>query len=497
MAANDIKILFVASEMEPFVKVGGLADVIGTLPVRLSSLGADVRVVIPYYRQVKENIKELKLKPRPLAKKPVFCLDWLPYDFEIKEIKYKDVKVYFICRDDLFDRRDVYTDQKGEYQDNDVRSGFLSLGALEIARALKFKPDIIHCHDWQTALIPICLRWRKHLKDDPYFKGSKVVFTIHNISYQGEFSKDILDKLGLPAYLYTSQGLELFGKVNLLKGAVLYSDMVTTVSPSYAEEIKKREFGFGLDAVLKWISRKSNNLTGILNGIDYDRWDPDTDSVIYKKFSPNSTEKITVNKIMLRKELGLEPADEKPLLSVVSKLTEQKGMDLLVECLPQIIDLGYQVSVMGLGDRKYENMLRKAKNRHKKDLSVTIGLDDKLERKIYAGSDMLIMPSRFEPCGLGQIIALRYGTIPVVRGTGGLADTVRDYSHDGAKGNGFIFDELSKLSLLDALIRAISVYEDKGKWDKLVKRAMKEDYSWRMSGKKYLEMYKSLLNPSK
>lgn len=497
MATNDINILFVSSEMEPFVKVGGIADVIGTLPIRLASLGADVRVVIPYYRQVKENLKALKLTPKTLAKKPVFCLDWLPFECEIKEVKYKNIKVYFICRDELFDRRDVYTDQKGEFQDNDIRSGFLSLGALEIAKAVKFRPDIIHCHDWQTALVPICLRWRKHLKDDEFFKDSKVVFTIHNISYQGEFGKDILDKFGLPAYLFTSQGLELFGKVNLLKGAVLYSDMVTTVSPSYAEEIKKREFGYGLDAVLKWISRKNNNLTGILNGIDYDMWDPDNDRVIYENFNPKTTSKITVNKIMLRKELGLEPAEEKPLLSVVSKLTEQKGLDLLIECLPQIIDLGYQVAVLGSGDKKFENMLRKAKNRYKRDLSVTIGLDDKLERKVYAGSDMLMMPSRFEPCGLGQIIALRYGTVPVVRGTGGLLDTVRDYSEDSSKGNGFIFHELSKLSLLDALIRAISVYEDKKKWERLVKRAMKEDYSWRMSGKKYLEMYKSLLNQSK
>jgi len=497
MAINDIKILFVASEMEPFVKVGGIADVIGTLPVRLASLGTDVRVVIPYYRQVKENLKELKLNPKNLTKKPVICLDWLPYDFEIKEVKYKGVRVYFICRDDLFDRREIYTDQKGEFQDNDLRSGFLSLGALEIAKTIKFKPDIIHCHDWQTALVPICLRWRKHLKDDEYFKDSKVVFTIHNISYQGEFSKDMLDKFGLPAYLFTSQSLELFGKVNLLKGAILYSDMVTTVSPSYAEEIKKREFGYGLDAVLKWISRKSNNLRGILNGVDYDRWDPDKDGAIYENFNPKTTAKISVNKIMLRKELGLELSEDKPLLSVVSKLTEQKGLDLLVECLPQILDLGYQVAVLGSGDRKYENLLRKAKNRYKKDLSVTIGLDDKLERKIFAGSDMLIMPSRFEPCGLGQIIALRYGTIPVARGTGGLLDTVRDYTADSSRGNGFVFDELSKLSLLDALIRAISVYENKGKWERLVKRAMKEDYSWRMSGKRYLEMYKGLLSVSK
>ena len=497
MATRDIKILFVASEMEPFVKVGGLADVIGTLPVRLASLGADVRVVIPYYGQVRENLRGLKLTTKTLSRKPVFCLDWLPYECEIKEIKYKDVKVYFICRDELFDRRYVYTDQKGEFQDNDIRFGFLSLGALEIAKALKFKPDIIHCHDWETALVPICLKWRKHLKDDEYFKDSKVVFTIHNISYQGEFTKDILDKFGLPAYLFTSQGLELYGKVNLLKGAVIYSDMVTTVSPSYAEEIKKKEFGYGLDAVLKWISRKSQNLRGILNGIDYDRWDPDTDSVIYENYNPKTTEKITVNKIMLRKELGLEPADEKPLLSVVSKLNEQKGIDLIAECLPQIFDLGYQVAVLGSGEKKYENILRKAKNRYKRDLSVTIGLDDNLERKIYAGSDMLLMPSRFEPCGLGQIIALRYGTIPVVRGTGGLLDTVRDYTVDSSKGNGFVFDELSKLSLLDALIRAISLYENKSKWDRLVKRAMKEDYSWRMSGKKYLEMYKSLLSDNK
>jgi len=497
MAKKQIKILFIASEMEPFAKAGGLADVIGTLPRRLASLGADVRVVLPYYRHVKNSLKELKLKPRSRRNKPVLCIDWLPFECEIKELKYKDVTVYFICKDELFDRRDIYTPSKGKYEDNDIRSGLLSLGALEIAKTLKFKPDIIHCHDWQTALIPICLKWRKHLKEDEFFKDSKVVFTIHNISYQGEFSKDILDKFGLPAYLFTSQGVELYGKANLLKGAIIYSDMVTTVSPSYSEEIKKREYGYGLDAVLKWVARKPNSLTGILNGIDYDVWNPETDGAIFEKYGPKEPGKINVNKITLRQELGLEAADDKPLLGLVSKLTEQKGLDLLVECLPQIFDLGYQVAILGSGEQKYENMLKKAKNRFKRNLSVTIGLDDKLERRIYAGSDMFIMPSRFEPCGLGQIIALRYGTIPVVRGTGGLLDTVRDYTEDSAKGNGFIFHELSKLSLLDALVRAISVYENKSAWQRLIKRAMKEDFSWRRSGKRYMELYNSLLGGTK
>ena len=490
---RKLKILFVASEMDPFIKVGGLADVIGTLSRRLSGLDCDIRVVIPYYKEVKKNLKTLKIKPKKLDKRIVFSVDWLPEEGEVYEFKYKNVRIYLLENDKYFGRDQVYATSKGEFEDNDLRFGFLSLGALETAKAINFKPDIIHCHDWQTAIIPICLKWRKHLKDDEFFKGSKIVFTIHNISYQGQFDKIILEKFGLPGILFTAQGLELYGKVNLLKGAILNSDLITTVSPTFAEEIKKREYGHGLDAVLKWVSRKSDNLTGILNGIDYDVWNPESDGAIYSQYNSKDISAKILNTKKLKKELGLNESEEFPLLSFVSKLTEQKGLDLLIDSLPQIFDLGYQVVIIGSGDTRLEQMVRRAKRKFRKNLSIVIKPSEELERKVYAGSNMLLMPSRFEPCGLGQITALRYGTIPVVRETGGLIDTVKDYTADKRNGNGFIFHQFSKVSLLDALIRAISVYDDKKAWNKLIAKAMKEDFSWIKSGKKYKEIYQKLL----
>jgi len=489
-----MNVLFVASEMEPFVKIGGLADVIGTLPRKLAGLGCDVRVVIPYYRVVKTNLDKLGVEPEDTGDELIFCMDWLPYRGRVKKVEHQGVTVYLLENRELFDRSYIYSTPKGDYPDNDVRFGFLSLGALEAVKSLGYKPDIIHCHDWETSLIPICLKWRKHLKDDEFFNDSKIVFTIHNISYQGQYDRAMLDKFGLPGFLFTSQGLELYGKANLLKGGIIYSDLITTVSQTYAEEIKKREFGYGLDAVLKWISRNRDNLIGILNGIDYELWDPESDDSIYQKYGPGDVDTKAENKHRLREELALNTSVDKPLLGIVSKLTEQKGIDLVWESLSQILDLGYQVVIVGAGVEKYETSLRRAARRFRNNLSVTVAVnDDELERKVYAASDMFLMPPRFEPCGLGQLTALRYGSIPVVRGTGGLLDTVRDYSFDSEDGNGFVFDEFSTVSMLDALLRAISLYEKREEWNKLIVRAMSEDNSWRNSGKKYMKIYEKLL----
>ncbi len=490
---EKMKVLFIVSEMEPLAKVGGLADVIGALSRRLSGLKCDLRVAIPFYKQVKKNLNKLKIKPKKLKESVTVCIDWLPVACNIYKLNLDRVTVYLIENDELYKRDQIYATRKGEFEDNDLRFGFLSLSSLGAAKALNFKPDIIHCHDWQGAFVPIFLKWRKHLRDDDFFKNSKIVFTVHNVSYQGTFAKDILERFGLPIYLFTPQGLELHGKANLLKGGIIYSHMVTTVSPTYAEELKKREYAYGMEAVFKWITRKSNNFVGILNGIDFNLWNPDKDPSIYENYSYARHGNKTKNKELLKKELGLEPNKSAPLLGIVSKLTEQKGIDLLIDALPQILDLGYQVVVIGKGELRYERLLRKARRRYNRNVSLTIGINDTLERRIYAGSDMFIMPSRFEPCGLGQMIALRYGSIPVVRGIGGLIDTVKDYSEDNVNGNGFIFHEFSKVSLLDALIRAISIFEKAEEWQALVKRAMKEDFSWRNSGEQYLNMYRDLL----
>ena len=487
-----MKVLFVSPEMEPLAKVGGLADVVGALPKELENLGCDVRVIIPHYNHVKENLKNLKLKAKNLRKEIIVCLDWLPFKGDVMEVNLNGLTVYLLRNDNFFNREYIYSTPQGDYQDNDLRFGFLSLGALEIAKALDFKPDIIHCHDWQTALVPISLKWRRHVKEDPFFSDSKIVFTIHNISYQGLFPREILEKFGLPWFVFTPQGIEFYGKVSLLKGGIVYGDAVTTVSPNYAEEIKTPEYGNSLDGILRWISQKSNKLVGILNGIDYDAWGPKTDKALYVNYGIGDINGKLKNKSELRNELGLYAEEGKPLLGMVSRLTEQKGIDLVVEALPQIFDLGFQVAILGTGEEKYVRMLENAKSRYKGNLSVVIGFNDEIARRIYAGCDMFLMPSRFEPCGLGQMIAMKYGSIPVVRGTGGLLDSVRDYSDDRKHGNGFVFHLFSKVSFLDALTRALLVYENRKEWIGLVTRAMKEDFSWKRSSEKYLELYERL-----
>ncbi|HEX3036047.1 MAG TPA: glycogen synthase GlgA [Thermodesulfobacteriota bacterium] len=487
-----MRVLFISPEMEPLAKVGGLADVVGALPGELKKLGCDVRVVIPFYRHVKDNLEKLGLKANNLEKGVIVCLDWLPFKGEVSELSLDGVLICLLDNEIFFDREYIYTTPQGDYQDNDLRFGFLSLGALEIAKTLNFKPDIIHCHDWQTSFAPISLKWRRHLKNDPFFKDSKVVFTIHNIAYQGLFPLDTLDKFGLPWFMFTPQGLEFYGKLNLLKGGILYSDLITTVSPTYAEEIKTPQYGYGLDGVLRAIS-DSNKLFGILNGIDYEAWNPKTDKALYMNYSADSISYRQKNKLKLGQELGLNIEDGKPLLGIVSRLVEQKGIDVVVESLSQIFDLGFQMVILGSGEEKYERMLENARQRYKENLSLVLGFDDTLARRIYAGSDMFLMPSRFEPCGIGQMIALRYGSIPVVRGTGGLLDTVRDYTADRERGNGFIFHEFSKVGFLDALIRSLAVYENPEEWANLIKRAMGGDFSWKRSSERYQELYEKLI----
>jgi starch synthase len=475
--------------MEPIAKVGGLADVIGALPRKLIDLGCDVRVVIPFYRDARENMESMKLSSNRLGEEVITCIDWLPVKGEIHEAAIHGVTVYLLRNDSLYDREHIYTASEGDYEDNDLRFGFLSLGALEVAKTLNFRPDIIHCHDWQTSLVPICLKWRKHLKDDPFFRGSKIIFTIHNLAFQGQFNKDVMDKFGLPWFLYAPHGIEFYGKVNLLKGGITYSDFVTTVSQTYAEEIKTAQYGYGLDGILRSMSQNSNNLIGILNGIDYEEWDPQTDEALYRNYDVSQISGKSINKTELIKEVGLTPKDDLPLLGMVSRLTEQKGTDLVVESLPQIFDLGYQVVILGEGEEKYERMLVAARNRFRNSLSVVLGFNAELARKIYAGCDFFLMPSRFEPCGLGQLIAMRYGSIPIVRATGGLADTVVDYTTSKAKGNGFVFHEFSKVSFLGALIRALSVYDNKVELEEIVQRAMREDFSWKRSSQLYYDLY--------
>ncbi|MEW6144916.1 MAG: glycogen synthase GlgA [Thermodesulfobacteriota bacterium] len=487
-----IKVLFIASEMEPLAKTGGLADVIGVLPKKLNDIGCDIRVIIPYYREVKKNLRQLKLKVKNLSREVLVSIDWLAYKGTVKETTVDGVTVYLLCNDELYDRDYLYTTPNGDYQDNDLRFGFFSLGALEIAKALNFKPDIIHCNDWQSALAPIALKWKKHYNNDPFFRNSKIVFTIHNIAYQGIYGKDILDKFGLSQSLFNTEHLEFYGRVNLLKGGIISSDLVTTVSPTYAKEIRTREYGYGLDGVLRVISNEGK-LAGILNGIDYDDWDPETDKALFYHYSSGDIEGKFRNKSRLKSVLGFEANGHKPLVGVISRLALQKGVDLVVRSLNSILDLDVDLVILGKGDKRYEKLLHDVSADYRGNFKAIIGYDESKARRIYAGCDMFLMPSRFEPCGLGQLISLRYGTIPIVRGTGGLLDTITDYTANKESGNGFIFQRFNEHDMVDSIERALRVYRNREEWINLIKTGMTMDFSWNRSSKVYLRHYKALL----
>ena len=491
-----MNVLFVASEMAPFAKTGGLADVIGVLPKQLSELGLDVRVVMPHYKDVEKNLRRHGFKVKTLRNTEVIVpIDWIGYKGKIKQTRINGVTVYFLCNEDLYDRDFIYGSPMGDYQDNDTRFGFLSLGALEIAKVLDFQPNIIHCNDWQTALVPIFLKWKKHYHDDPFFANTKVVYTIHNIAYQGLYQQGLIEKFGLPSYIFNMNALEFYGKVNLMKGGIIASDLVTTVSPRYTEEIKTPEYGYWLDGVLRSISNQ-NKLVGIMNGLDYDVWDPEKDNAICMKYGPENLEGKKTNKRKLRKLLGFKSNENKPLIGIISRLADQKGIDLVVDFLDQILDLGVELVVLGTGDKNYEKILTEDMHQYGDRFSAIIGYNDKKARAIYAGSDMFLMPSRFEPCGLGQLMALKYGTIPIVRGTGGLLDSIIDYNRNSERGNGFVFHEFEGEEMLASIQNAIAVYNNPQEWTKLAKKAMGENFSWRKSSEIYLNYYKRLLGQS-
>ncbi len=490
-----MKILIITSEFEPLTNVGGLGEVTASLSRELTKIGCEIKTIIPYYKNIKTNIKSLKIEQKTLRKDLTVCIDWLPYNANIKQIDIEGIDCYLIDNKSLYDRNYIYNTDNYEEGDDEIRFGFLSLSAFEISKIIGFQPDIIHCHDWQTAFAPLFLKWRKHLKDDPFFKSSKIIYTIHNLSYQGEFDKNTLDLFGLPDYLYTTQNIELNGKINIMKAGILFSDLITTVSENYSKEILNPEFGFGMDRILRTVNQDTNKLHGILNGIDYDQWNPKSDKHIFKRYDLKNIDYKQFNKDKLISEFNLIQKDNKPLIGFISKLTDQKGIQLFIESIPQIIDLGFQIFVLGVGDAKYHKTLLQQRSKYRENLQVLLKQDEIIARKIYSGADFILMPSKFEPCGLAQMIALRYGTIPVVRGTGGLSDTVKDYNESN-KPTGFVFKQYSKVNLLDTLVRAITVYEHKNEWKELISNAMKEDYSWKSSAKKYFDLYNELINNS-
>ncbi|MBM3255249.1 MAG: glycogen synthase GlgA [Candidatus Omnitrophica bacterium] len=456
-----MKIAICASEVVPFAKTGGLADVAGALPFALEDAGQDVIIIMPKYKSIQE---------------PKFKISKVRQGASYSTIG-KDIKVYFIENEAYFNRDSLYGDKNGDYPDNLSRFSFFSRTALDLLKEINFKADIIHVHDWQSCLVPVYLKTL--YKDEPFYKKMRTVLTIHNIGYQGLFNREEFPKLGLDWGLFNMEGLEFYGKVNILKGGMIFSDIINTVSEAYSREIQGKEFGYGLEGVL---AKRKDDLFGILNGLDYTIWNPQDDKFILENFSSADPADKHKDKTDLQAFCKLPLKKEVPLFGIVSRLAEQKGLDILSEAMEEICNMDIQLVILGTGDLKYHLILEEMVKIYPKVISLHLKFDDTLAHKIYAGSDIFLMPSKYEPCGLGQMISLRYGTIPLVFKTGGLADTINEK-------NGFIFDKYASRDLVDTIKKSIKAFKDKKKWKNLISVAMKCNFSWSASAKRYIQLY--------
>jgi starch synthase len=484
---THMKILMVSSEVLPFSKTGGLADVAGILPLVLKEkIDCDVRVISPFYRMMEKGAFDIK-RLRKIEKVTGFAAE---DSFELLESEYDGVPFYFIGKDEYFDREYIYGTARGGYADNAQRFSFFSRAVLASLAALEFYPDIIHINDWQTALIPlyknICLQ-----KGHPLQK-SKILFAIHNLGYQGNFAKDAVSNISLPEEALAP--LLHHGKISFIKSGILYSDAISTVSKKYAEEILTPEFGCGLDDLLR---KRKEDLYGILNGVDYSNWDPKTDKLIPINYDIDTLQNKRRCKIELLKRMKINLSPDVPLFGSVGRLAEQKGVDIIIGSIEEIVESGAGFVLLGAGEERYENMLKDIAGENKGKIGISVAFDNKLAHMIEAGCDMFVMPSRYEPCGLNQMYSLRYGTVPVVRATGGLDDTIIDYSENPAKGNGFKFEKAKRENFLDAVNRAIKVFRNKKELLKLQKRGMESDFSWRNSVKEYINLYRKMIEGGK
>jgi len=469
-------VLLIASEAEPFIKTGGLGDVLGAFPQELGRRGIEARVILPKYGGIPDHFKRRMISRATLTVR----LGWRNQLCTIEQLDHQGIVFYFVSQDEYFNRQGLYG-----FADDGERFSFFSRAVLEALPHLDFAPDVLHCHDWQSALVPVFLKAYQGYVRVP------TVFTIHNLKYQGVFPARILgDYLELGAEYFTMDGLEFFGQVNFLKGGLVYADLVSTVSKTYAQEIRTREFGEQLDGILRKIGDK---LWGIRNGLDYTVYNPETDPNIFLPYNHKTWEKKQNNKTALQKSLGLSEQRDIPLLGLICRLVPQKGLDLMEEVFDPIMDLGVQLVVLGTGEEKYHQLFRSAALRYPGRVSVHLGFDDALAHRIYAGSDIFLMPSIFEPCGLGQMIALRYGSVPVVRATGGLKDTVQPFNRVSKEGNGFVFAGYQAQDLLHTIEEAVRYYHDQEIWGSLVKNAMSTDCSWQSSMGEYHDLYQKLV----
>jgi starch synthase len=484
------KVLFASSEVVPFAKTGGLADVAGTLPVALRALGCDIRIIMPFYRMVESVAAERTLVVEGLE----IPVGSKTYAADIWKTKLAQaVPVYLIKCDEFFDRGSLYGTAKGDYRDNAERFVFFSRCALEACIKLGFTPDIVHCHDWQSGLIPAYLKTIYSSK--PNFLKTGSVFTIHNIAYQGLFDRTAFNLTGLPPRLFSINGLEYWGNMSILKAALMFSDIINTVSKKYSEEIQTTEFGYGMEGIL---AMRRADLYGILNGVDYDEWNPETDKFLAAQYSSADLKGKQACKEDLLKEFNL-PASlrPQPLLGVISRLADQKGFDLLAEIIDELMAINLGFVLLGTGEQKYHDLFAAIGKKYPKRAGIKIAYNNAIAHKIEAGCDLFLMPSRYEPCGLNQIYSLKYGTVPVVRATGGLDDTIVDYNEKDGRGNGFKFSEYSAQEFLHSIKRALKVYADKTKWARLVKNCMANDFSWEQSARQYMELYGKALKKVK
>jgi starch synthase len=480
-------ILYVTPEAVPFAKTGGLADVAGALPPALAKMGQNVKVVMPRYKQADERKFGLQVLRRGMI--TAFCGRDMTYDLKSFRDDTAGIEFLFIDYPGYFHRDSLYVDPETgrDWKDNDERFIFFARTVLESIIAIGFKPDIVHANDWQSA--PVMAYLKTAYADDPFFDSTGAVFSIHNIAYQGNFPAEIYNKFELDRkYYYPMSPFEYWGKVSFLKAGICFADKINTVSETYAREIQQsNEYGYGMEGILR---ERSSDLWGILNGVDYDIWNPSTDSLIPFNYSADNLEGKRKNKMALIELAGLPfPEGDVPLIGIISRLADQKGFDLIAEIGEKLMELDLQIVLLGTGEKKYHDLFGALNAKYPDKISANLTFDNKLAHLIEAGADMFLMPSRYEPCGLNQIYSLKYGTVPIVRKTGGLADTVRDCSENRNNGNGFVFAGYDSERLYAAVVRAVNIYHDQRAWRKLMLKGMSEDYGWEKSARRYMRMY--------
>lgn len=486
MNEGPLKILLLSAEVVPFAKTGGLADVAGALPKALKELGHDVRVAMPHYGFINRSKFNLVEKLTGLK---------VPMDGQVEEASIlegdigKDVPIYMVNNSKYYDREGIYM-----YQDDADRFIFFCRAVLEMIKQMNWRPDVFHCNDWHTAIIP---NWLHTIyRDDPFFQNAVTVYTIHNLAYQGIFGKKVLETAGITKYQFlVPPGISTENQINMMGRGILFSDIINTVSKTYAQEILTPEYGEGFDWLLK---ERHDSLYGILNGVDYEINDPATDPRIYQHYDLHNPGPKLLNKTALQQDAGLAPEADTPLIGIISRLSDQKGFDLIGQVIEGMMEnLNFQLILLGTGMEPYHQLFNDIKQKYPQKAAIYLTFNNELAQRIYAGSDLFLMPSRFEPCGLGQLLAMRYGSIPVVRETGGLKDTITDFDPRTGAGNGFTFKNYNALAMYTAIVRAIETYNYKDQWRMLMQRGMSADFSWKSSALKYVELYRKALTHRK